>query len=464
MIYYNYTHHEYEACIKFVKENEENSCINKVFQGKYLQSYIKEDNAGIWTQYIGLGKDELIINDLIEVIAFGVKEIVKYDFISFSINIDTFISDFGISAVEKIVQAIYLGLFQPYKELELDKYHIGLIGIKEDEMANVFIQKGINLGKSICLARELVNCPGNKLRPIDMANKIKGYLENTLVDVEILPVDKLEKMGMNGLLSIGNSSHNPPCLLVLKYSGDKNSNEKIGLIGKGVTCDTGGYCLKPSKSMAGIKGDMAGGAAVFAAIYSLAKNKINKNVIGIIPICENRISNSSLLPGDVIDTYSGKTIEVLNTDAEGRIILADALSYGIKNHGITKILDIATLTGAVVNMLGFSIGGVISDDDYFYEKFQTASDISGEQYLRLPFYKEHLNMIKSDVAHVKNIGENHSGTIIAGLFIREFAEGLPWIHVDIAGTAWVNKPIWKYQSKGGTGAGVSTLYYLCKEV
>ena len=236
----------------------------------------------------------------------------------------------------------------------------------------------------------------------------------------------------------------------------------FGLIGKGVTCDSGGYCLKPANSMLGIRGDMAGAASVIGSIYALAKNNIKTNVVAITPICENRISDSSLLPGDVISSYSGKTIEVLNTDAEGRLILADAVSYGIINEKITKVLDIATLTGAVVNLLGFSIGGVMCDNQELFNNFERAHNISGERYLRLPFYKEHKSMIESSIADIKNLGKSHCGTLTAGLFIREFAQGKPWIHIDIAGTAWVEPPIFEYQSKGATGAGVTTIYELCK--
>ena len=215
--------------------------------------------------------------------------------------------------------------------------------------------------------------------------------------------------------------------------------------------------------MEGIKGDMAGGAAVVGAIYSLAKNNIKANVVGVIPASENRISRESFIPGDVIGSMSGKTIEVLNTDAEGRLILADAVTYAIQKEGASKIIDIATLTGSVVNALGFSTAGVLANNDKFFKEFKEAYNKSGEQYWRLPICDEHRDMIKSNIADIKNTGKSYCGTITAGLFIEEFVENMPWIHLDIAGTAWVDTPLYEYQSKGATGAGVTSMYYLFLE-
>ena len=208
---------------------------------------------------------------------------------------------------------------------------------------------------------------------------------------------------------------------------------------------------------------MAGAAAVAAAMHAAAAQRLKVNVTACLPLSENRISQSALLPGDVITGFGGRTIEVLNTDAEGRLVLSDAVSYAVRREGITKVLDIATLTGAVANMLGNTIAGAMSDDDGFYALFERALEHSGERYLRLPFGREHEKMIKSDVADVKNVGGGCCGTITAGLFIRSFCEGRPWLHLDIAGTAWCGSPTYAYESKGATGAGVTTLYYLMKE-
>lgn len=329
------------------------------------------------------------------------------------------------------------------------------------EDATKLLEYSLHISKGVTFARDMVNLPGNKLRPLDFAKAIEDFLADTSIEVERIDYEQLQQYHMNALVEVGSSSAYPPCLLILRYNKNPEDRSVQGLIGKGVTCDTGGYCLKPANSMMGIKGDMAGGAAVVGAMYALAKNEIKTNVVGVIPMCENRISPGSLLPGDVISSYSGKTIEIGNTDAEGRLILADAVSYAIRKEHVSKVLDIATLTGAVTNLFGFTIGGVIADHEELFEEFQRAYQASGERYWRIPFYEEHERMIESNIADIKNVGENCCGTITAGLFIREFAEEKPWIHLDIAGTAWVDTPIFEFQSKGATGAGVTTMYYLC---
>ncbi|HIT90677.1 MAG TPA: leucyl aminopeptidase family protein [Candidatus Merdenecus merdavium] len=340
----------------------------------------------------------------------------------------------------------------------IDLYPVSVHKIDE---ASKYIGETTTVAEGIMFARDMVNLPGNKLRPVDFAKQIIDFVSKEDIETQLIEADQLREMNMDALLGVGDSSAYPPCLLILRYKGNIQSREITGLIGKGVTCDTGGYCLKPSNSMLGIKGDMAGGAAVASAVYALAKNHKKTNVVAVIPMCENRISPGSLLPGDVINSYSGKTIEIANTDAEGRLILGDAVSYAIRNEGVTEILDIATLTGAVVSMLGFSIGGVICDNDTLYHKFEQAFKESGERYLRVPFYQEHEKMIESQIADIKNLGESYCGTITAGLFIRAFAENTPWIHLDIAGTAWVDQPVFEFQSKGATGAAVTSIYYLC---
>ncbi len=207
---------------------------------------------------------------------------------------------------------------------------------------------------------------------------------------------------------------------------------------------------------------MSGAAISAMTLYSLAKNNVTGNFVAVCPLVLNLCDTYGQRPDDVVVSYSGKSVEIDNTDAEGRLILADAITYAVRDLKASRIFDIATLTGSVVNMLGFSIAGVLCDDDKLYKRFENAFEKSGEQYHRLPFEKEHEEMIKSEVADVKNIGGSCCGTITAGLFIRKFAEQIPWIHLDIAGTAWVDTPLWKYQQTGATGAGVSTIYHLCE--
>ncbi|HIY20464.1 MAG TPA: leucyl aminopeptidase [Candidatus Flavonifractor merdigallinarum] len=330
------------------------------------------------------------------------------------------------------------------------------------ESCDEALKEADSLTKAICFARDLVNCPANKLTPIDMAQRMTKEAQALGIETQVLDEDAAKALGMEAFLTVGSSAAHPARLIVLRYKGGQEGEAPIALVGKGVACDTGGYCLKSAKSMKGIRGDMAGAAAVCGALLALAANRVKVNATAVIPAVENRIAPDSYIPGDVIGSMSGKTIEIGNTDAEGRLILADAVTYAIQKEHAAKVVDIATLTGAVVGMFGFTTAGFLCNSEEFCADFQSAYTRSGEQYWRLPTFPEYQKMIESPVADVSNVSSDGCGTITAGLFIGSFVEERPWIHLDIAGTAWVDSPRWAYQTPGATGAGVSTLYELCK--
>lgn len=440
--------------------------IEKVFHGKYLECfYVPMIQQG--ALLIGCGKDkDLGTLEVKELFAKAAAMMKQYGITAGSIDISAFVQQFSEDILYQISMGLQLGTYEyqldkkSYKEKDIYEYQ--LCGVANKERAAKICEECEKLVNGIYFARDMVNLPGNKLRPMDFSRAIADYLANTSIQVETLVYGQLKALGLQALAGIGGSSEYPPCLMILRYKGDPKSKEIIGLIGKGVTCDTGGYCLKTRKSMYGIKQDMAGAAAVTAVMHTLSEQNLKINVTACLPLCENRISQSALLPGDVITGYSGKTIEILNTDAEGRLVLSDAVSYGIKEEGITKVLDIATLTGAVVTTLGTTIAGAMSDDDAFYNMFESALAYSDERYLRFPFGKAHEHMIDSQIADVKNIGEDNCGTITGGLFIRRFAEGKPWIHLDIAGTAASDSGKLAFEAKGGTGAGTASIYYMLK--
>lgn len=462
--------------------------IEKVFHGEYLKSfYIPMQGQAV----LLVGCGEFSHPDLLEIrelAAFAARELKHYGILQCSLDISPLVERMGEKAVTQVVLGLELGLYE-YKakhlkygesvkdteehllKLKKDKslkppkeqVWYGLYGIQASREMEELIGEAVELSRDIRFVRDMVNTPGNMLRPMDFNRAIEEYLKDVEVETETIVYGQLKLLGLQGLYGIGGSSEFPPCLMVLRYRGNPTSSGNYGLIGKGVTCDTGGYCLKGAKSMEGIKGDMAGAAAVVGALHAAASRRLKVNITAVLPLCENRISPSSHLPGDVITSYSGKTVEILNTDAEGRLILADTMSYAIRQEKVTKVLDIATLTRAVWRALGYTIAGSMSDDDEFYSLFQRALANSGEQYLRFPFGKEHEKMLMSAVADLKNIGGDCCGTITAGLFIRHFAENLPWIHLDIAGTAWIDTPLYAYESKGATGAGVTSLYYMLKE-
>lgn len=316
------------------------------------------------------------------------------------------------------------------------------------------------LARSIVEARNLVNRPANLLTPETFAAALTDMVSGLPVEARVLRREELAEKGLGGLLAVGDSSGHPPALVTLRYMGAPESGDVLGLVGKGVTVDTGGYSLKARDSMEGIKGDMAGGAAVAGAVRALAAAKVPVNAVAVIPACENRISRESAVPGDVIRSFSGQTIEILNTDAEGRLILADALTWAVREEKCTRLVDAATLTGAVWAMLGYVTAGVLSNDDGWYGRLEAAAALSGEKYWRMPLCREYERMVESDLADLRNTSKDGCGAITAGAFLKRFTQDLPWLHLDIAGTASVNKPVWQHQVSGATGAAVSTLFHL----
>lgn len=441
--------------------------IRVLFGGEYLQTVWLPEASECLKLLIGSGKAEASGIPYKELAACAVKACRAKKISELSIDIGPLLEEGNFQFLGDITEGAILGAYEQkvFPQKQTEGIQIEFSGVSERLAADVesVVRRMEAVAEGICFARDMVNMPGNKLRPEDFASEVTAFAEKAGAETEVIAEQELRRLGFKALLGVGESSAYPPCMVILRYRGNPDDQRITGLVGKGVTCDTGGYCLKPGDSMLGIKGDMAGGAAVAGAVYALAKNRIKTNVTAVIPMCENRISSGSLLPGDVIDSYAGKTIEIVNTDAEGRLILADAVACAVRDEGVAEVLDIATLTGAVVNMLGFSIGGAICDNDKFYERFEAAVICSGERYLRLPFYSEHEKMIESRIADIRNLGEKFCGTITAGLFIRAFAEKRPWLHLDIAGTAWVDTPVFAFQSKGATGAGVTSIYQLCSK-
>ena len=454
-----YTH---EMSFQYLDEGKE------PFKGGYLSTFYFYEKEEVSRLVVGLGDPEAFeIKQIKEAVAKGVKALKALGIHTFSIDVHTLVKSYGLQAIYHLVEGAQLGLYElkHYKEnQEIPAYEIYLKGV--DKMQEPQVAELINEAKylvgGVTFARDLVNAPANKMTPDKMAKTIMEQVKDSEVEVKVLEEEAIEGLGMEAFLTVGRSSGNGPRLIVLRYMGAPEQAEITALVGKGVTCDTGGYCIKPGNSMLGIKGDMAGAAAVTGAMYALAKNKVKTNAVAIIPACENRISRESFIPGDVIGSMSGRTIEIANTDAEGRLILADAVTYAIEKEGATRIVDIATLTGAVVAMFGFTTAGALSTNDDLYGAFKTAYEISGEQYWRLPIFKEYKKMIESQIADVRNMSSDGCGTITAGLFIESFTQNLPWLHLDIAGSAWVDSPKFEYQSIGATGAGTTSLYFLLK--
>jgi leucyl aminopeptidase len=270
---------------------------------------------------------------------------------------------------------------------------------------------------------------------------------------EVLDQDKMKELGMGALLGVGQGSSHPPFLIVLRYQPARTSgDDHLALVGKGVTFDTGGISIKPAENMDKMKYDMAGGAAVIGAMRAIAQLKPSIPVTGYIPTVENMLSGHALRPGDILTSFSGKTIEVLNTDAEGRHILADALTYANRS-GATHIIDAATLTGAINVALGQHNIGAFTNNEALLERFKAAAQVAGEKAWQLPLEEEYKDYLKSAFADLPNVGGRAAGSITAAWFLKEFADPTPWVHLDIASTAWLDdgKP---WISKGPSGVAV----------
>jgi leucyl aminopeptidase len=325
-------------------------------------------------------------------------------------------------------------------------------------------ERGRILAEAANLAREIINEPSNLMTPTELARQAEEVAQKYGLELDVLDEARMKELGMGALLGVAQGSAEPAKMIVLTYtpSAEPTSNETIAIVGKGVTFDTGGISIKPSDGMEKMKYDMAGGATTIAAMRAIAQLKPAINVIGIVPAVENMPGGRAQRPGDVVRSMLGKTIEVINTDAEGRLILCDAVAYAIK-LGATKIVDLATLTGAVSIALGDVYVAVLGNNQEWTDAVIAAGKASGEKIWPLPLDREYREQIKSDIADIKNVGGRKAGTITGAYFIREFVGDTPWAHLDIAGTAW-NDSSKPYLSVGPTGVCVRTLVNLVSQM
>jgi len=320
--------------------------------------------------------------------------------------------------------------------------------------------------EGVKLARDLTNAPSSDLTPSLFAEEAKKIAEKAGLEYVVLGLEEIKQFGMNGVLSVSRGSREEPKVVILRYRGGKEGEKPIVLVGKGVTFDSGGISLKPSEKMEDMKYDKAGAAAVIATIYAAANLHIPLNIVAIAPLVENLPSGSAYKPGAVIRHYGGKTSEVISTDAEGRLILADVLAYAVDKEKPQAIIDLATLTGACVVALGSQASGLFGNDQALIERVKRAAEASGERVWQLPLWKEYSEQIKSDIADIKNSGGRAAGAITAAAFLSNFVGTTPWVHLDIAGTAYTAEDgtrVKTYTPKGATGVGVRLLIKLLKD-
>jgi len=418
---------------------------------------------------LGLGKREKFTDESARICAgkaarkaqeLGIKEFSMLQFP----NLDE-------GLVEAMTEGIALALysFDKYKEAKepASKIEEVTILINSDSLRfQSVVEKANIIVDAVNFARDIGNLPPNDCPPAHLASIAVSLAQDYGIKARIMDRYELENMGMGGIVAVGKGSNNPPKLIVLEYTGANDPQQKpYLLVGKAVTFDTGGISIKPSEKMDEMKFDKCGGCTVLAIVRAIASMKLAVNVVGIVPSVENMPSATSYRPGDIIRMYNGKSVEVLNTDAEGRMILADAIAYGIVTYGPKAVIDLATLTGAAIIALGANVAPLIGNNKQLTDRLRKLSDKTREKMWELPLYDEYYEQIRSTYADIKNIGGRPGGAITAAAFLSNFVNDVPWVHIDIAGTAWTQEGTHEksYNHRGATGFGVRTLVKLLME-
>ncbi|MBI2672338.1 leucyl aminopeptidase [Candidatus Woesearchaeota archaeon] len=435
---------------------------DKEFEGKLNQTYLINSLGKLNFKkvlLIGLGKD-VSIEKIMQ--AYGTAS--KY---ANSLKLKEY-STVLVKAkkidAEKIIENTVLGArlgayeytkFKTKNKNEINKIELFSIITKEQgKKIEDAVKKAIILTDSVFLVRNLVNDPASLKTPLMIAEIVRKVAKNSGLRYKVYRKKDLEKMKMGAILGVARGSEQEPAMVVLEYNGRRKA-KKIALVGKGITFDSGGINLKPWEGMTNMKMDMAGAATVLGIMRTASLLKLNINLIGLMPLTENMPGGNATKTGDILTGYSGKTIEVSHTDAEGRLILSDALSYAEKNYKPDKMIDFATLTGACLVALGSKIAGLMANNKDLTKELQNSSENTGEKIWELPLYDEFKKDVESKVADVKNLGhpKGYAGTITAASFLSTFVEKTAWAHLDIAGTAWSDETS-NYLSEGGTGFGI----------
>ena len=411
---------------------------------------------------VGLGKQETIsIQSMQRASATAIRHAQRTGARQIALALWSDVHIDSTQATEALVEGVLLGqyTFRKYQSSQQDKDIVQLRILTEStDTAEIerAIHKGQVLAHATNLARDLINEPPNVLTPSELANRAATMAKQAGLECEIFDKEKIVELQMCGLLGVTRGSEEPPKFIILRYRGAPQSTEKgLALVGKGITFDSGGISIKPAAGMDEMKGDMGGAAAVIGAMQAIAGLKPALNVTALIPTCENMPSGTAFHPGDILRIMNGKTIEIVNTDAEGRLILADALSYANK-EGLSPIIDLATLTGGIVVALGYTMTGLFSNDELLTDEILAAGRAAGEKYWPMPLDEEYGEQIKSDIADIKQTGGRVASSVTAAKILENFVGDAKWAHLDIAGTSY-NDSKKPYQEKGATGVGVRTL-------
>lgn len=448
---------------------------NKDFKAELNETYLFPTLGKIGAKrvlLVGLGKKDEFSIDTIRQASASAAQTVKKSYLS---SYTTVVFGAGVKGpttevVQALVEGAILGAyaFDTFKTENKDKKPFESLEIfysdkKETNKLKEFAESGQKLAEVVNYCRELANLPANIATPTYLANEAEKLGKKYGFKVTVYDKIGLQKLGFNALLAVNSGSTQEPRFIVLEYKSKSISSAPICLVGKTITFDSGGLNIKTSDYMNNMKYDKCGGIAVLGTIAAAAALKISANLVGLMPATENMPSGSAYKVGDIYKTYNGKTIEIGNTDAEGRVILSDALGY-TKEFKPKAIIDLATLTGACVVALGVQAAGLMGTDQKLLNRIKESAEHSGERVWELPMYDEYSDQIKSDVADAKNIGDGNAGAITAAKFLQKFVpEGVPWVHLDIAGVAWTEKGKYKpYVGKGATGYGIRLLIEMLK--
>lgn len=435
----------------------------KDLNGKLGELSIIPTPKGVFTHRIllaGLGNKDTLTRDTIRMVSGKIAQKAReLKLKEFSIIVPpNFIGD-QVSLVSQIVEGCKMALykFDKFKTKKIGKSpDLTIITSKSKKITDAIKTAEITADGAI-FAKTIANLPPNQCNPNTLANFAKEISKKNKMKCNVISKTELKKRGFGGITAVGQGSKNEPKLIILEYNNGQKNEKPIILVGKAVTFDTGGISLKPGEKMDEMKFDKCGGCTVLGIMKAITELKLPINVIGIVPSVENMPGGESYRPGDIIKLYNGKTAEILNTDAEGRLILADALAYGEKKYSPKTIIDFATLTGACIIALGTNVAGMVSNDEKLTKRIIQSSKNTMEEVWELPLTQDYMDMIKSDVADMRNIGIGRAaGTITAAAFLKNAIENTPWVHIDIAGVAWTQIATKEksYNPKGATGFGV----------
>ena len=453
--------------VKSVLDNSFDKSISKAikidnFKGDFNKTIHLYSNSKLnRLNLVGLGKKKDFSSDKLRALFANIMRFASVN------KIDSFIIDassFGLSNTDK-AQACSEGLvlgaynFTDYKSKNKTFEVKEIVVFGKCDLTS--LQKGQIIAEGVNFSRDLGNHPPNILTPTYLANESKKIAKAKNMSIKVFDIKEFKKMGLGSFYGVAMGAKEPAKMIIVNYKGGRKSDKPLALVGKGLTFDSGGISIKPSPRMDEMKFDMCGGATVLGVMKAVSKLQPKLNIVFAVGATENMPGSMAQRPGDIVKAYNGKTIEVLNTDAEGRLVLADVLSYVNKNYKPDSIIDFATLTGAVLIALGDRASGIMGNDDKLINQIEKSSKLTGEKVWQLPLWDEYCKDIKSQIADIKNLGRGRlAGTISAGAFLKEFVGNTPWVHMDIAGTAWGPKEPSYMPKNGATGVAVRLIYNL----